>query len=235
MYNLEKDYWWFVGKRFLVKKILKKYCHKRKDLILLDVGCGTGINMKVMGKFGKVFGVDISKDAIFFCKKRGLKNIYKSGIEKLKFKNNSFDVVTSLDVLYHKGVKDDIRAMKELHRVLKPGGCFVMTDAAMKCLESKHDIVHHVARRYSKRGLMKKLIKAGFIIEKVSYFNTFLFPFVYLKRKLDNLLNSKMKSDVQEINPLLDSFLKIIYKSELRLLDYVNYPFGVSILAVCKK
>ena len=234
MYHFEKEYWWFSGKRFLVKNCLKKFFRK-ENLKILDVGCGTGLNMKMMSKFGDVSGVDVAEEALGFCKKRGLSNVKESEVEKLDFEDKSFDVVTALDVLYHKNVKDDIKAMKEIGRVLKPNGYFIMTDSAMKCLYGKHDLAQHGIRRYSKKELKSKLKEAGFEVKKISYYNTLLFPPVYVKRKLDKLSDSEPKGDVQEINPLFNFILKMMYKLELSFLKYVDYPFGVSILAVCRK
>lgn len=235
LYKTEERYWWFVGQRFLLYNILKKYCHNRKDLKLLDIGCGTGMNIKVLSNFGKAEGIDVSDDAIKFCNLRNI-NVKKSDVMGIKHKGNTFDVVTELGVFYHKAVTDDIKAMSEAHRILKPGGRFIMFDCAMKCLFGKHDIAFDGARRYSKRELAAKLKQAGFVVERITYFNTLLFPIVYLHRKLTNLTNSKPQSEVQDtINPLLNTLLKKLYKTELRGLKYINYPFGVNILAIARK
>ena len=203
---------------------------------LLEVGCGTGINLQVLEKFGTVYGVDISDDAINFCKIRGIKNIKKSNVMNIKFTDNMFDVVTSLGVFYHKNVSDDVRGMKEIYRVLKPKGRFFIFDCAMMCLYGKHDIAFHGIRRYSKKELESKLKQAGFTVEKISYVNTLLFPAVYLNRKLGKLSKSKPKSEVQEsISPIVNLILKILYKTELRGIRYFNYPFGVNIFAVSRK
>lgn len=235
LHYLEEKHWWHVGKRFLLFSLLEKYCPNKPNLNLLDVGCGTGLTTKTMEKFGETFGVDISKHAVYFSKKRGLDNIYKSGVERLGFKSNSFDIVTCLGILNQDKVKDDIKAMKELYRVIKPGGYLIITDPAMKCLAGKHDLMHCVVRRYSRKELKDKLASCGFTIEKITYFSTLFFPFVYIKRKLGMLLNSEIKSDVQETNPLLNHLLTVIQKKEMSMLKYLNFPFGVCILAVCRK
>ena len=232
MYNLEDSYWWFVGKRFLIDKFLKR---SKKNNQILDVGCGTGIIMKMMQKYGTTYGIDASKLAIDFCKKRNLKNLKLGKIESLPYKNNQFDIVTCLDLLYHKEVKDDLKALKELSRVLKKGGRLLITDSAMMCLYGKHDKAHHGIRRYSREELEIKLKKAGFSVEKITYYNTLLFPFVYLKRKLDNLNNKKIISDVQKINPITNYILKQLFIFEISLLSIINYPFGVTIFAIAKK
>ncbi|MBI3026868.1 class I SAM-dependent methyltransferase [Candidatus Woesearchaeota archaeon] len=236
LYKTEENYWWFVGQRFILKSYLEKYYHSKKDLLILDVGCGTGINLKLLSKFGTACGIDVSEDALDFCRARGLNNVKKSDVMDLKFKSNTFDVVTSLGVFYHKKVTDDLKGFREIYRVLKPRGRLFFMDPAMKCLFGKHDIAFQGIRRYSKRELKLKLEKAGFIVEDISYFNTLLFPFVYVNRKFGNMSKSQPKSDVNEnINPFLNSILKMVYIAELSGLQYMNYPFGVNILAVGKK
>ena len=154
----------------------------------------------------------------------------------IKFNSNSFDVVTALGVFYHRNVTNDVKGLKEIYRLLKPSGRFFLMDPAMKCLFGKHDIAFHGIRRYSKEELQSKLEKVGFVVEKISYFNAFLFPFVYLKRKVEKLSKSEPKSEVQEtINPLINSILEGLFKIEIKGLDNINYPFGINIFAVARK
>ena len=207
LYKTEEKYWWFAGQRLLLRQFLERYYDSRKGLKLLDIGCGTGLNLGVLAKFGKAYGMDISNDAIGFCRKRGMKNIKKSDVMHIKFDDNSFDVATSLGVFYHKDVKDDAKAMKEIYRILKPGGRFFIFDCAMMILYGNHDIAFQGIRRYSKNELKEKLEKAGFNVEKISYINAIFFPAVLLSRKIGNLFNSKPKSEIQ---PNFNSLLNIL-------------------------
>src|SRR3989344_556468 len=234
LFELEEKYWWFVGQRFLVQSILNKY-YPEKNIALLDVGCGTGKTLELLKTYGTAQGIDIAQQSIDFCKKLGF-DIKKSDVMDIQYDNNSFDVVTALGIFYHKAVTDDVRGFKEIHRILKNGGRFIIFDCAMKCLFGKHDIAFHGARRYSKAELKQKLQSAGFVVEKISYVNTLLFPVVYVKRKLDMLTNAPVKSDLEtSINPVINNFLTKIYLSEIKLLKHVNYPFGVNIVAVGRK
>ena len=164
LFNQEEKYWWFIGQRFLVKRFLKKFYSSRNDLSLLDVGCGTGINIMMLKQFGKAEGCDLADEAIEFCQKRGL-TIKKSNIMDLQYPDNYFDVVTAFGVFYHKNITNDVKGFQEILRVLKPGGRFMILDPAMKCLFSKHDLAFHGARRYSVPELKKKLSIAGFKVE----------------------------------------------------------------------
>lgn len=236
MYKLEEDYWWFAGKRYLLSLFLEKYYNGRNDLKILDVGCGTGIVMNMLKKYGDVCGIDAAKIAIGFCHKRGIKNIKLAKVQHIPYKKGEFDIITCLDVLYHKNVEDDVKAMKEMNRVLKPNGHIFITDSAMMCLYGRHDLAHHGIRRYSKKELKNKLKSSGFIIRKLTYYNTLLFPIVCITRKIGNLIGkNKAKSDIQEINFFLNWLLEKLFKFELSFLRFIDYPLGVGIFCVAKK
>ena len=236
MHRLEDKHWWFSGKRYLIFRFIDKF-YRDKDNIILDVGCGTGIIMREFGKYGKVYGVDTSDEALKFCRDRGLKKVRKSSVLKLPFKNNSFDIVGCFDVLYHKGVSNDVEALKEIYRVLKIGGRVFITDSAMMCLWGRHDLATHARERYSKKELKEKLERVGFKIEKISYYNFFLFPIVLLTRKIDNIVNRKKsaKSNIEETNKFFNSLLFSLFKLETNLLNLTNFPFGVSIFCIARK
>ena len=149
-FKVEENYWWFVGQQFLVREFLQKHYPGQKDLHLLDIGCGTGITLQILQEFGKAEGMDLSDDAIDFCKKRGF-SITKGDVAKMPFPDDSFDIITCLGVFYHEGVKDDLMAMKEIKRILKPGGRLLSMDCAMPSLYGKHDLAFHGIRRYTKK------------------------------------------------------------------------------------
>lgn len=237
MYKTEENHWWFKGKREIVFSQISPHLHGKKNLKILDIGCGTGIIMKNFQKYGKVSGVDIEPKALNFCCKRGLSNLSQADIMGLPFKNSSFDVVGMFDVLYHKEIKDDIRALKEIFRVMKPGGILVLTDSADMKLWSSHDIAAHAKERYTISKLSAKLKPAGFKIIKISYFNTLLYPIIFMVRKLDSLSNKKgpITTNIKETNPFLNFILYQIFVLENQLLKMFNLPFGVSIFLIAKK
>ena len=239
-FKVEERYWWFVGQQKLVGKFLQQFYSKKsslekKKLAFLDVGCGTGITLSLLSKYGKAQGIDVAEQAIYFCRKRGFK-IKKSDTMNIQFSDNSFDAVTVLGVFYHKGVFDDHKGFQEILRVLKPGGRVLFLDCAMPCLYGKHDLVFQGIRRYTKKDLQVKLEKAGFKVERISYYNCLFFPLVYIKRKLEKLSSAPPKSEVdEEMNPFLNKILARIYCAELSLLKYINLPVGVNILAIARK
>src|SRR3989344_1014467 len=168
MFRLEQDWWWFRGKQYLVSSVLSNFSDISERLNILDVGCGTGIMLKKLSKFGTIYGIDPSKKALDFCKKRNLNNVREGTIQHIPFQDCTFDVVTVLDVLSSKHVSNDIQGLKEVKRVLKPDGVVVITDSAMKCLRSRHDAAFHIRERYSKNQLRNKLEAAGFTVMRIS-------------------------------------------------------------------
>jgi hypothetical protein len=111
----------------------------------------------------------------------------------------------------------------------------MITVPAYMSLWSHFDELNEHKRRYTLNELHKKLLMAGFEIEKISYYNTLLFPIVYIVRKLNNLLGRNGSSDIDMPSSMMNSILKTIFGFEKLILRYCNMPFGVSILAVVKK
>ena len=235
IFENEETHFYYVGTHNAVIELLKKYLPKKTGNVILDAGCGTGALMKKLEKFGEIYGIDVSNEALKFAKKNGVKKVFKASIEKIPFKGNQFDAVISIDVLYHKGVGSDIKALREFKRVLKPDGILIVKNPAHNWLRGSHDIVIHTKRRYSKRGFKNKLEKAGFRILKLSYINIFFFPLAILKRLTESILGSKPHSDVKALPTGVNKLLINIYNFETKLLKKITIPLGLSIFAVAKK
>lgn len=238
-FELEEQFWWFVGKREIIKAILESCKIKKNgESTFLDIGCGTGINLKIFQEYFNSFGCDLSDEAIHFCKKRNLKKIAKSNAEELPFNDEKFDIVTLLDVLYHKNVHSDINVLREAKRVLKKNGYLIITDSAFNFLLSRHDIAFHTRERYTKENLRNKLTENSFFILKLSYFNFFLFPIILSVRIFERLAlnkNNKPESDLKPINSVFNKILIHILRMEAFLIRYLNFPFGSSLLCLAKK
>lgn len=241
IFDVEESHFFYVGTRALILSLLKAYSPFKNQGIfknqfkILDAGCGTGLLLKKLQNYGQVIGVDISSEAIKYTKKRGLKKVYKASVEKIPFKGNNFDVVISIDVLYHKQVKNDVEALKEFYRILKPTGILIIKLPAFGWLRGKHDELVQAKRRYTTQELATKLTKAGFHINKITYSNMFFLPVVFLKRRLENLSSPDIESDIGQVPPLLNKVLILIQEIEVKLLNYINLPFGVSVIAVAQK
>ncbi|MFZ2621022.1 MAG: class I SAM-dependent methyltransferase [Minisyncoccia bacterium] len=236
-FKIEKEHWLMRVRRAIVVDSLATYLTKKpKNTKLLDFGCGSGIFVEELSKTGfDTHGLDISAEAVRFGELQGIKNLGVIDSHKIDFSDNTFDVVLTLDVLEH--LEDESWALKEIERVLKSGGIFVIMVPAYMFLWGVQDEVAHHYRRYTKSGLLKEINKSTKLsIIRSSYFNTFLFIPIALVRLVSRLFRIKgRESDFDLNNPTLNKILFSIFNFERKLLKKIDYSFGVSILVVLKK
>jgi SAM-dependent methyltransferase len=237
-YELEENFWWFAGKRSIIKTVLESLFPKEKRPRLLDIGCGTGYNLKFFQTNFDAFGCDISSHALHFARKRNFDKIVQADAGGLPFKDSSFDLVSLLDVLYHKRIENDLAVLNEVHRVLNGEGHVLITDSAFQFLQSQHDLALHTRERYTQKSLRMRLEAADFNIEKISYFNFFLFVFIVLVRliqRIDIRKNETPKSNLKPLNPRLNDWLLSVMKLEASIIKYIRFPFGSSVVCLAKR
>lgn len=235
-YRSEQSHWWFKGRRHLVLDQLAQRYEGRTDLQVLDVGCGTGLNMKYLARYGSVTGVDLSETALHFCRTRGHTRLIKAPIEHLPFPTGSFDLVTALDIVEH--LDDDLVALREVQRILKPGGRVVILVPAYMFLWSLQDEISHHRRRYVRTQLRAVIERSGLVVERATYANTLLFPVVYGGRmalKIQRRVNPTIENENSLHPAWSNGVLTRIFDAEAPLLRHIDAPFGVSILAIAKK
>jgi len=235
LYNLETKYWWHQGRQYIIDQLLRKYLPKsNKNVMILDLGCGTGVNFEILKKIGKVMGVDASDEALKFCNKRGIIEVIKDNVETLSLPDESYDIVTGFDILEH--IDNDELALKNMYRVLKPGGIAFILSPAYQFLWSEHDEALHHKRRYLLSEMHRKMSRAGFHMKKRSYCITFLSPPIFLYRLLSSFRTSQRPSTSYVILPdWLNQLFILLLKIEAKLLKVINFPFGISILCIAEK
>ncbi len=239
LYRLEDTYWWFVGRRRLIRQLLETYAPTRDNrpgLRILDAGCGTGGTMKAVGELGEVHGCDAAWAALEYCRKRSFTNLACSRVEQLSYVDGSLDVVTSCDVLEH--VADDGAALREIYRILRPGGIVVMTVPAHPYLWSEHDEALAHLRRYTRKEITGKLQEAGYRIEKFSSAVSFVFPVIFAFRMLQRLRTKQPeepKTDLRILPALLNGALIGLLRIEMWLIRHFNLPIGTSFVVVGRK
>lgn len=232
LYKREETHWWHIAKRELCVRLIEKFLNKKKVRIL-DIGCGAGKNVEIFSQFGKSFGIDSSPEAIKYCKKRGLKLVHLASSEQTNFSQNSFDLVTLLDVLEH---TDERKTLTEIHRILKPRGYLLITVPAFQWLWSRWDEVLYHKRRYTSQDLKEKLENHGFKIKRISYVYSFLVIPVILIRTLKSHINKKeYSSDFEITSPLLNSWLLKLSRVERQLMFLFPIPFGTSVVCLAQK
>ena len=193
--------------------------------------------LTLLQRYGVAVGLDISNFGLRFAAQRGSGPLLQGSALRLPFADDSFDLVTGFDVLYHEQVNDDLVALREFHRVCRPGGSLIVTDSALNILRGQHDQAYHATRRYTVSEIRAKVIEAGFQPLKVSYANTFLFPMVLFVRVWKRHFNgiASHRSDLYPMPPALNAFLYGIYGFEASLLKHLNLPIGSSIVCVARK
>ncbi|HNK62503.1 MAG TPA: class I SAM-dependent methyltransferase, partial [Anaerolineales bacterium] len=210
MYSVEDRHWWYQGMEVITRALLEgRVITSSTRLKILDAGCGTGAAMTTyLADFGEVTGVDLFSEALGFCRKRGATRIVRASVADLPLVSASFDLVTSFDVLYERAVASDYAAMNEFARVLKPLGKVLLRLPAYDWLRGRHDERVHTVRRYTKKRISDLLKRSGFVVEHVSYANTFLFPIAVAKRLGDRIFQSVETQSDLSIN--VDRYNKVL-------------------------
>jgi len=200
---------------------------------ILDAGCGSGRNMVELAGYGEVTGVELSSTSVAVARKRGAGEVVEGSVLEMPFEADSFELAVSLDVIEH--LEDDRAALKELRRVVAPGGALLVTVPAYQGLWSRHDEINHHHRRYSRRALLEAAAAAGWSCERTTHFNSVLLPVAIVLRAVQPLNRSSKESSLDlwippgPLNWLLEQPLNL----EAGLIGRgVRIPAGLSLLAV---
>ncbi|MBI4330055.1 MAG: class I SAM-dependent methyltransferase [Chloroflexi bacterium] len=233
MNSFEVVNWWWVGKRDLIGKTLGKLVNHQP--LILDIGCGTGSNLRSWESHGEVLGLDNSPQALSFCRMKGNTNLLKGDAAVLPFRDNTFEVIIALDMLEH--MEKDEDTVREFFRVCRPGGHLLLTVPALMFLWSQHDMALHHKRRYSRNQLESLVSRGGFRIERMSFWNLALLLPAAVYRTLGNLNPPRVaRSDDLRLPGPLNTMLKLVLSIENRLiLKGMNLPLGITLFAVCRK
>jgi ubiquinone/menaquinone biosynthesis C-methylase UbiE len=233
MYRLEDTYWWFVGRHHLVLTFLRQKYGDRKDLRILDIGCGTGAMSRKLSAYGAVVSADFSPLALDFSKRRGLTELCAADAMRLPFRDGAFDVIVALDILEH--LPDDQAALAEFQRVLKPGGRVIATVPAYRSLWSAHDVALMHFRRYVSGEVRERFMKARLKIEKLSYAMTLLYPIVWIVRKLTSLKKGDPKASLVPVPGFVNRLLVGLLAGENSVIRLISLPFGVSVFCMAER
>lgn len=235
--KVEQSHWWYVARRKIIFDWVLRSLERYPDPKILDIGCGTGVNVSYLQSNGyhNVVGLDISPTALSYCKSRDLTRLVLADGTRPAFRAETFDMVMALDLIEH--IEHDSECLCELQRLLKPGGSVMIFTPAFKFLWGLQDQVSHHFRRYTAGDLRHKIEMSGLVIDKLTYVNTFLFPLIWAGRTVMRFRTKP--EDVVSENDLhpgwSNGILEKIFASELPLLRNLNFPFGVSLLCVAHK
>lgn len=230
-YGIQKKHWWFSAKRTIILSLIDRYCKLTNKSNILDIGCGSGLMLDDLRKKGNLSGMDMSDEAISFSKE-----IYDGPIKKgslpwdVPYPTQHFDLITALDVIEH--IDDDVDSLKTIRNHLSIGGKALITVPAYMFLWTHFDDLNEHKRRYTRSELKRKLLEAGFKIERISYYNTFLFPLIALIRLINNVIKRDGQTDIDMPPSFVNFILKKVFETEHFFLPYISFPFGVSVVAV---
>ncbi len=239
MYKSEDKLWWYVGLRDVIEFYTKKNLGNPHDMKILDAGCGTGKNMEFLKSKGyQVEGIDVSEEALDFCRKRGLANVKLGSVDKIPYKDCTFDAVLCMDVLGLLDKNAQKRAVSELVRVIKPGGLVILNSAALEMLRSQHDDVCNLKTRFSAKDIRQLFLPSKIELVKLSYRVFLLFPFIATIKIVKQLLKRVTKKSVTDQNLPISPLNWLLQKTQLlenRILRGINFPWGSSIFVVARK
>jgi len=237
MYEIEHTYWWHVGKRALIVRLLRRWLGAKGPFDVLDVGCGTGGHLLALRAFGPVAGCDVSAEAVAYARSRGLEGVvHQPEPARLPFPDGRFDLVCGFDMIEH--VDDDVAMLTEMRRVLKPDGAVFLTVPAFPALWSVHDEAAHHRRRYRRKELLEKVAAAGLEPGHVTYFDAFLLPLIVPVRWLrDRIVRPKaVTSDFHLRLPRwLNAAFLGIFVSEWAILRFLPLPVGLSLCVLARR
>lgn len=231
--RVEDEHWWFAARRRILARVLDGL-KLPPDARLLEAGCGTGGNLALLARYGRLDAGEIDARARAYATARGITAVRPLTLpHDVPFEDEAYDVVALLDVLEH--VEDDAAALARLFRLLKPGGHLVLTVPAFAFLWSAHDVVNHHFRRYRIGPLVARLRTAGFTVNHATYFNTLLFPAVAMTRLARPLRGFSVRATETIPAAPVNRLLEATFAAERFVAPRLRLPFGVSLLAVARR
>lgn len=231
-HGAEDRHWWYRGRRKVLDGILAGLGLPANARIL-DAGCGSGRNMVELAHFGTVTGVELSQTSVALALARDVGEVIAGSALEMPFADDSFDLAVTLDVIEH--LEDDLAALRELRRVVAPGGALLVTVPAYQWLWSGHDEINHHHRRYTRRSLQRVAQQAGWMQLRTTYFNSLLLPVAIMLRVLERVNTKTTESSLDlwvppaPANWLLERPLTL---EAAVIARGARIPAGLSLLAV---
>lgn len=231
MADVEDVHWWYRSTRALLQQLLTSSLGA--GCRFLDVGCGTGATGGWLGERGDVVAVDFELQALELYGERHVSiGLVAADAGRLPLAADAFDAVVCVTVLCHRSIADPAAVVRELARVVRPGGVLCLWEPGVKRLHRAHDRVTHTGRRFSRRELAGHMTAAGLTLERSTGAFSFLVPAAAAKALLER---GEVKSDLDHNAGGLRGVLSGLASVERRLLRRADLPFGLSVVALGRK
>jgi SAM-dependent methyltransferase len=235
IHEVEEWHWWYRGRRKVIAALVRRL-GLPPGTEILDAGCGSGRNMVDLARYGTVTGLEIADASVHWARNRGIGEVVQGSITEAPFPDDRFDFAVCLDVLEH--IDDEVHALRELRRVMRPGGTLLVTVPAYQSLWSEHDVINHHKRRYTRKTLSAVAERAGWETARTTYFNGCLLPVAIVHRRLARPahLVDEPVSDLERTPERLNSLLEWPLRFEALLIARgLRIPVGLSLAAVFRK
>ncbi len=233
MAELDERHWWYRARRDILADLIARRIAPPAGSRILEVGCGTGHNLAMLGGFGQVDAIEVDGAARDMASRRLGRAVMNAPLPELTgIADGGYDMIAILDVLEH--VEADEAALAGMAAKLKPGGCILITVPAHPWMWSAHDVVNHHKRRYTKATLRGVIARAGLGLDMLSYFNSLLFPLAAAAR-VAGRLTGKEDSDDTLPPRLVNALFERIFGLERYALGRLPFPPGVSLVAIVSR
>jgi SAM-dependent methyltransferase len=247
LFAAEDRHFWFRARNCAIAALVRQVTAPlAAGYRVLEVGCGTGNVLRMLEELsppGAVVGMDFLADGLRFARRRVRCALVQGDLHMPPFRA-PFDVIGLFDVLEH--FADDRLVLRDLHRMLAPGGALLITVPAHAWLWSYFDEAGHHRRRYEPAELAGKLVDCGYRVEYLSQYLAGILPLVWLRRWRTSLARARRTGDADRtyalatdelrIVPGINSLLTYLLSQEVRLIVRRRVlPIGTAILALARK
>jgi SAM-dependent methyltransferase len=230
MAELDQRHWWYRARRRVLADLIRREAMPGPNARVLEVGCGTGHNLEMLGQFGEVDAIELDDEARAVAERRLGRAVMNAPLPELAgVPDRHYDLIAALDVIEH--IENDGAAIAAIASKLKPGGKFLIAVPAHQWMWSAHDVVNHHKRRYSKAALRRLIGGSPLKLEKLGYFNSLLFPLAVAER-FASKARGKDDADLKLPAAPLNAALEAAFAAERHLVGRLPLPPGLSLFAV---
>jgi SAM-dependent methyltransferase len=230
MAELDSRHWWYRARREILADLIRRRIALPDNPRILEIGCGTGHNLVMLKRFGRVDAIEIDDAARALASRRLGHAVMAAPLPALSgVEDRAYDLVALLDVLEHVG--EDREALESIARKLKPDGRILIAVPAHPWMWSAHDVVNHHKRRYTRRTLRAVIEAAGLKVEMLSWFNSLLFPLAAAARFAGKVRRKEDSDDKLPPKPL-NALFERIFSLERYAIGRLPFPPGVSLVAI---
>jgi SAM-dependent methyltransferase len=230
MAELDQRHWWYRARREVIAALIRRSVSPPAEARILEIGCGTGHNLAMLGEFGHVDALELDDEARSFAERRLGRSVMSAPLPELAgVADKQYDLIGAFDVIEH--IDGDRAAVASISAKLKPGGKFVITVPAHQWMWSAHDVVNHHKRRYSKRRLRQLIESSPLRLERIGYFNSLLFPAAVAERLSSRMLG-KDNADLTLPPAPINATFERAFAAERHLIGRLPLPVGLSLFAV---